>query len=512
MSGVPDDFDEESPLTSSAVPASSPSEATPAAVAPVAPTKRWKTFLALFVFVAAVAVAMILAVLFLSRTELTEQVTEAALLAHLVQLEACAMISPTTGAPSRDPRSGGFNRSADYIAEQLKDVPCDIRRQTFESVQFHEWTPPSLSLHLSPSLLSLAPGSDFATMRYGGDGVFAVDRAPLFVVIASSSLCNASLYVSMAPGSVALVDVSSGVAPPSCDLINVALLAQKSGASGVVLMGPSRTGLNGARVRKPGYLAGDELMQIPVFTIRYTLGLLMASQLPPVSLSANLTIFRFETFNLLCQTHTGNSSSVVAFGAHLDSVPFGPGINDDGSGSVALLEMARIWSGSFGGLKHSVLFAFWGSEEEGLIGSRYFGTNVTAMNSIVAYINMDMLGSPNGVLSVNAPGKFNNSERVANLIAGYLTDHNLPFNFASMGGGSDFMAFNDYGIPTSGVATGAGSLKSVAERALFGGLANAPYDPCYHQACDTVANVNTTLLLQLTRACFSAAISLATSS
>jgi hypothetical protein len=28
------------------------------------------------------------------------------------------------------------------------------------------------------------------------------------------------------------------------------------------------------------------------------------------------------------------------------------------------------------------------------------------------------------------------------------------------------------------------------ERTLFGGLANASYDPCYHLACDTVDNIN----------------------
>jgi Zn-dependent M28 family amino/carboxypeptidase len=46
------------------------------------------------------------------------------------------------------------------------------------------------------------------------------------------------------------------------------------------------------------------------------------------------------------------------------------------------------------------------------------------------------------------------------------------------------------GIPAGGLATGAGSLKTAAERTTYGGLAGAAYDPCYHQPCDTTENIN----------------------
>jgi len=60
-----------------------------------------------------------------------------------------------------------------------------------------------------------------------------------------------------------------------------------------------------------------------------------------------------------------------------------------------------------------------------------------------------------------------------------------------MGGGSDYLWFLNYGIPAGGLATGAGSIKSYEERDLFGGVALAPYDLCYHQSCDTVRNIDT---------------------
>ena len=58
-------------------------------------------------------------------------------------------------------------------------------------------------------------------------------------------------------------------------------------------------------------------------------------------------------------------------GAHLDSVPEGPGINDDGSGVAAVLETA-VQLGNSPHVHNAVRFGFWGAEELGLIGSRNY--------------------------------------------------------------------------------------------------------------------------------------------
>jgi hypothetical protein len=50
-----------------------------------------------------------------------------------------------------------------------------------------------------------------------------------------------------------------------------------------------------------------------------------------------------------------------------------------------------------------------------------------------------------------------------------------------MTGGSDFLPFLLEGIPSGGLLTGAGERKTMEQRTLFGGFANAPLDPCYHQ-------------------------------
>ena len=58
-------------------------------------------------------------------------------------------------------------------------------------------------------------------------------------------------------------------------------------------------------------------------------------------------------------------------GAHLDSVPEGPGINDNGSGVAAVLETA-VQLGNSPKVHNAVRFGFWGAEELGLIGSRNY--------------------------------------------------------------------------------------------------------------------------------------------
>jgi Zn-dependent M28 family amino/carboxypeptidase len=67
-----------------------------------------------------------------------------------------------------------------------------------------------------------------------------------------------------------------------------------------------------------------------------------------------------STENVLAQTRNGRTDNVVMAGGHLDSVPEGPGINDNGTGSAALLEvalqMAKVKP------NNAVRFAWWGAE------------------------------------------------------------------------------------------------------------------------------------------------------
>src|SRR5205823_6602500 len=68
------------------------------------------------------------------------------------------------------------------------------------------------------------------------------------------------------------------------------------------------------------------------------------------------------------------------------------GADDDGSGSVVLLEIAESFAKG-PRPKRSVLFVWHAAEEDGLLGSRYFTDHPTvARDSIVAQLNTDMIG------------------------------------------------------------------------------------------------------------------------
>src|SRR5512139_2804704 len=73
--------------------------------------------------------------------------------------------------------------------------------------------------------------------------------------------------------------------------------------------------------------------------------------------------------NLIAEWPQGPADQVVMFGAHLDSVSAGPGINDNGSGSATLLENALVLAQQNPSMTKRVRFAWWNGEEQGLQGS-----------------------------------------------------------------------------------------------------------------------------------------------
>jgi len=180
----------------------------------------------------------------------------------------------------------------------------------------------------------------------------------------------------------------------------------------------------------------------------------------------------------------------------LDSVPEGPGINDNGSGSATLLEIVLQWYALHMQPINQIRFAWWGSEEVGLIGSRYFVDNldVDSKNDIVMALNFDMLASPNYYLGIHdgttAVAAQNGSEVITKMFEEYFTYIDRDYNLIPLIAGSDFVPFVEAGIPSGGLATGASGIKTEDERTRFGGFANAPYDPCYHLSCDTDWNID----------------------
>jgi len=271
--------------------------------------------------------------------------------------------------------------------------------------------------------------------------------------------------------------------------------------------------LNNWRVRSLGWSSSDPLIQVPVLGVTYSLGnFLRAQQGTTMHITTNTIVTIEQTFNVLCLTKQGNGESIVVVGAHLDGVPEGPGINDNGSGSASVLEIATEVHLSKLQFENKILFAWWGAEEIGLLGSRYFVSQLATpgnpynFNNTILNINFDMLASPNYIRYVHNAASIQNpiakskSGNIQSLFEEYLTTKGLLFDMSDMTGGSDYFSFVEVGIPAGGLATGAGSTKSERSRSRYGGFANAALDPCYHLLCDSIDNINTVVLNDMSKA------------
>jgi Zn-dependent M28 family amino/carboxypeptidase len=249
-------------------------------------------------------------------------------------------------------------------------------------------------------------------------------------------------------------------------------------------------------------LTANNTSGIPVLGTTYALGEQLAGTAGlQMRVFANTLREIKTTFNVLAETRHGDDSNVVMVGAHLDSVGAGPGINDNGSGSAAILEVAEQMRKVRP--TNTVRFAWWGAEESGLVGSDFYVANLTEAEraNIALYLNFDMVGSPNYVRFVydgdgsafglaGPPG----SAAIEALFEDFYADRGLAFEPTEIDFRSDYAAFFDNGIPFGGVFTGAEGIKTAEEVAVYGGTAGQQYDPCYHAACDTFANNNNAVL------------------
>ncbi|KAJ3093424.1 hypothetical protein HDU96_002294 [Phlyctochytrium bullatum] len=420
--------------------------------------------------------------------ELSEYVKESALEGHLKEFEAIAKANHNSRSPLN-----GYNDSASYIVKQLKEkTNYQVTVQTFNFPQFESITPPKLNV--AGLDLSLTPGKDFDAFANSGSG--AVKNA---VITAIRSGCSPKDFDGFQPGSVALV--SSGSDCLYRTKISNAVKAQ----AGAVLYyttlpygGP------------PLGRANPDTAKTPVLAISHATALAILQQIASsvggvpvrVDLESNVHFKNVTTVNVIADTPGGDPDKIIVAGSHLDSVPQGPGINDDGSGSAATLEVAlQLYkTGLSRKLKNKVRFAWWSAEELGLLGSNYYVDDLAAnhpeeLKKIVLNLNNDMIGSPNGGRFIyNGRAAENEALRqpsgvIQGLFESFFDRFDMYYEPTPFDGRSDYGGFLRHGIPAGGLFTGAEQLKTEEQAKKWGGTPGIPYDPCYHQACDTLDTV-----------------------
>jgi Zn-dependent M28 family amino/carboxypeptidase len=420
-----------------------------------------------------------------NQKKLLECVTLEGVRAHQAALQAIANANNDT----RVSGSPGYDASVDYAVGVFTAAGYNVTVQPFQFQTF---------ITLSPSILeqvSPAPAGPIANsiMSYSGSGdvTAAVSALPAPPADATPG-CEAADFAGFPAGNIALI--SRG----ACSFAIKATNAFNAGAAGVVIYNNIAGVLNGT-------LGNGFTLNIPVTSVTQAVGQQLAAT-PALVLRLKTDTFRgiATTYNVLAESTGGDRNNVVMVGAHLDSVNAGPGINDNGSGSAAILETAEQMSKVKP--RNKVRFALWGAEESGLVGSTYYVNNLTEAErgKIALYLNFDMIGSPNHVFfvydgddsdAVGSPAGPGGSAEIEKTFEQYFTERAIPFKGTDFSGRSDYGPFiNIAGIPSGGLFTGAEGIKTAEEAALWGGTAGQQYDPCYHLACDTYANNNSTAL------------------
>jgi Zn-dependent M28 family amino/carboxypeptidase len=409
----------------------------------------------------------------------------------------------TANRGNRAAGTSGYDQSVQYVADQLHASGYIVRFEEFTFPFFEERNPPVLVAGADGAESFAPPPEVLRTLVNSGSGavtapVQAVDLGlhaePLQ---ASTSGCEREDFAGFTPGSIALVRRGT------CPFQAKAEQAQAAGAAGLIIMNQGtgdQTGIFGGRL--------ETLAAIPVLGVTTEVGRRLAdTSLDParnrVRLAVEVETGTRSTRNVIADRGEPSGASIVV-GAHLDSVSEGPGMNDNASGSAAVLETAlRLAKEPLSGTP--LRFAFWGAEERGLVGSRHHLNTLSEdeRRRIGLYINLDMVGSPNfgRFIQMTQPeGRTTAKAGLALAFTDYFAARNLPVEErtrSERGYGSDDAAFAAKGIPTLGLFTGAGGSKSEEQATRFGGSAGQPFDPCYHRACDTSENVNREVLGQM---------------
>ena len=345
--------------------------------------------------------------------------------------------------------SAGERATATYVARRLRAAGYRVTVEEVSVPAFRERSEPSLSAG--------SRSYEARTMRFSGSGSIAGTAR------AGGLGCSAEAFAALRRGEVALVQRGK------CSFRAKALAAQRAGAAAVLIADadPVRGSLQRTGIRVPVLAVGASAAGLAGERVRVAVDAVAAIRRSP---------------SVIGEMGAAGAGRVVMAGGHLDSVPQGPGLNDNGSGVAATLEIAEELGGRRLPAGTALRFAFWGAEEIGLIGSRRYvkALSRTERGRIAAYINLDMVGSPGAEPAVYDADA---------AIEAALDRHLGPdAQRRDLGNSSDHAPFAAAGIPVGGIYTG--------------------LDDCYHRRCDTIGNVDRAVLTTSARAAGAALVDL----
>lgn len=399
---------------------------------------------------------------------------------HMEEFQAIA----DANGGNRADQTPGYEASVDYVVEVLEGAGWSAEVVPFSydaaDVALRQLTPVT---------------ADYIAYDALGSGEGDVEAAviPVDIMLGgdrqNTSGCQAADFAGFPAGAIALVQRGG------CGFFDKATNAQAAGAAAVIIFNQGDTIGPGDRFGPLNPTIAPLEADIPVVGTTFAAGESLAQ--PGSTAQVTVNYYEAQSYNVIGELAGKTAGNVVMAGAHLDSVPAGPGINDNGSGSAGLLEVAQ----QMGKSKpyNTVRFAWWGAEELGLIGSTEWVEQRTPeeLEEIALYLNFDMIGSPNYYFGIYDADESSfvapvpvpeGSEDIEQTFEEFYTLRGEPYDDSAFSGRSDYQAFINNGIPSGGLFTGAEVVKTAEQEEIWGGTAGEQFDPCYHLACDTIDN------------------------
>ncbi len=431
-----------------------------------------------------------------TQKKLQECVTLEGVRAHQAAFQAIADANGGTRAAG----TLGYDASVDYVVDTLEAAGYSVELDPFDFT----FVPPATLIQTAPVNAVYETGA-FSGTGFGqisgpvvpvdlalGEAPWPLDRN------ASTSGCEASDFAGLdfsGPADIALIQRGT------CFFSVKAANAEAAGAEAVIIFNqgnsPTRLGLivGNASAFPDG---SPSNLTVPVVGASFAQGVALSAAGSEAFINVDPPE-QIVQYNVLAELPGLSDSNVVMVGGHLDSVQAGPGVQDNGSGSAAILEtavqMAKVYPWN------TVRFAWWGAEESGLVGSTAYVNGLTQeeQDDIALYLNFDMIGSPNYVFFIYdgddsdavgaGPGPAGSAEIEA-FFESYYEGIGEFYKGTDFSGRSDYGPFIAVGIPAGGLFTGAEGVKTPEEEFVWGGTAGEQYDPCYHLACDTIDNIS----------------------
>jgi Zn-dependent M28 family amino/carboxypeptidase len=452
--------------------------------------------------------------------KLRKGVTLDGVLDHTRALQNIAIANDDTRAAT----TPGYDRSVDYVTNRLRAAGYEVTHDEFDFPLWEQNGPATLA-EVTPTARTFAEGTDYIVSQFSGSGNLTKNVVPTNDIVfpapggpgSSTSGCEPGDFPAETAGNIALMQRGT------CPFVQKYQMAKDAGAVAALIFNDGFEGRT-----DPLFITSPVNIGIPTIMISSGVGqsLYNEAQSGPVSLNlvVNATTTPNTEVNVIADSPRGRNGRTIVVGAHLDSVEAGPGINDNGSGTAGILEIAEEVAKLKDRPRNRLRFAFWGAEEAGLVGSTAYVNELVAngqIDQIEANLNFDMIGSPNfvrfvydGDLSNSPPppgGAPAGSAQIEQLFLRYFRRQGLANDPTAFDGRSDYGPFIANAVPAGGLFTGAEGLKTEAQQQVYGGFAGMQYDPNYHEEGDTFFNLSHVALDQMSDAAAHATWTLARS-